>query len=330
MKHALITGITGQDGSYLAEFLLDEGYGSSGWSAAPAGTFERIDHLARPRRADRRRPLDEAPARRALEGRSRTRSTTWRPRASCATRSTSRVLTADVTAWASALLEAVRQLDPTIRFYQASSLGDVRQGRTSRRRREDTPFHPRSPYGVAKVYGHWLTRQLPRGVRPVRLLAASCSTTSRPAAGCEFVTRKVTDAAARIKLGLQDELPLGNLDAQRDWGFAGDYVARHVADAPAGRGRRLRDRHRRDPHGPGAVGIAFEPRRPRLRAVRRDRPGLPPAEVDVLADLRGDLPRREADLGWKPTVGFEALIPMMVDADLAPLKANPPTDEPPA
>jgi GDPmannose 4,6-dehydratase len=316
-KRALITGITGQDGSYLAELLLEKGYEVTGVvrrSSMP--NVARIEHLL-----DRvtLRPgdlLDQQSLMRIIQD--------VRPHELYNLAAMSFVpaswdqplLTGEYNSMGvTRLLEAVRQVDLDVRIYQASSsemYGRVREVPQT----EMTPFYPRSPYGVSKVFGHYITVNY-RESYGLFAVSGILFNHESPRRGLEFVTRKVTDGVARIKLGLADHLSLGNLDAQRDWGFAGDYVRamwpmlqQEQADdyvIATGVSHSVRElveiafRH---------VGLDWE------RYVRTDPALLRPAEVDHLI---GDAARAKAALGWEPTVSFRGLIEMMVDADLARL-----------
>jgi GDPmannose 4,6-dehydratase len=311
---ALITGITGQDGSYLADFLLEKGYEVHGMvRRSSTENFERIRHLRHRIRLHQADLLDQLSIISLLK--------TVEPRevynlgamSFVPTSWSQPVLTGEFTAiGVTRMLEAVRLVNPEIRFYQASSsemFGKVREEPQT----ETTPFYPRSPYGVAKVYGHWITVNY----RESYALFASSGILfnhESPRRGREFVTRKITDAVARIKLGKQDRLRLGNLDARRDWGFAGDYVRamwqmlQHSEPddfvIATGKVHTVRE----------CAEIAF------ARAgmnweeyVEVDSALYRPAEVDT---LRGDSSKAARVLGWKPTVSFRDLIHKMVDADL--------------
>ncbi len=321
MPSALITGITGQDGSYLAEHLLDLGYDVAGLiRRSREDGLGRIDHLRDRVRLIQGDLLDQASLVTALA--------TVRPdevynlaaQSFVPTSWTQPVLTGELTGLGvTRLLEAIRQVDPGIRFFQASSsemFGAVRETP----QHERTPFHPRSPYGVAKAYAHHLTVNY-RESYGIFAVAGIMFNHESPRRGLEFVSRKVTDAAARIALGQADHVRLGNLEARRDWGFAGDYVrAMHrmlQADVPTdyviatGTVHSVRDLCR----------IAFE-------QVGRDYqdhvvvdPELHrPAEVDHLC---GDARRARDELGWEPTVSFETLIAQMVEADLERRRGTP-------
>jgi len=317
-RRALVTGITGQDGSYLAELLLEKGYQVFGTTRRTStDRLDRIEHLL-PRvellSADL---LDQNSLQSALQ---ETRPhevynlaaqsfvpTSWRQP----------VLTAEFTAvGVTRLLEAVRLVDPGIRFYQASSsemFGKVSETPQN----EHTPFHPRSPYGVAKVYGHWITVNY-RESYGLFACSGILFNHESPRRGLEFVTRKVSDGAARIKLGLARELRLGNLDARRDWGYAGDYVEAMwlMLQQPepddyviaTGEMHSVRE----------LVEIAFERVGLDWRAhVVVDPRFVRPAEVDLLL---GDASKARSRLGWKPRVGFRELAERMVDADLERLR----------
>jgi len=317
-RRALLTGITGQDGSYLAELLLEKGYQVFGTTRRTStDRLDRIEHLL-PRvellSADL---LDQNSLQSALQ---ETRPdevynlaaqsfvpTSWRQP----------VLTAEFTAvGVTRLLEAVRLVDPAIRFYQASSsemFGKVSETPQN----EQTPFHPRSPYGVAKVYGHWITVNY-RESYGLFACSGILFNHESPRRGLEFVTRKVSDGVARIKLGLARELRLGNLEARRDWGYAGDYVEAmwRMLQQPepddyviaTGEMHSVRE----------LVEIAFERVGLDWHAhVAVDPRFVRPAEVDLLL---GDASKARSRLGWKPRVGFRELVERMVDADLERLR----------
>jgi GDPmannose 4,6-dehydratase len=319
-RRAVITGITGQDGSYLAELLLSKGYeviGAVRRSSTP--NFGRIEHLldrVTLRPADL---LDQLSLIRLIQD--------VRPHEFYNLAAMSFVpaswdqplLTGEYNAQGvTRLLEAVRQVDPAIRLYQASSsemYGRVREVPQT----ELTPFYPRSPYGVSKVFGHYITVNY-RESYGLFAVSGILFNHESPRRGLEFVTRKVTDGVARIKLGLSDHLPLGNLDAHRDWGFAGDYVyamwlmlQQESADdyvIATGKSHSVRD----------LVQIAFDHvGLDWQQFVRVDPELMRPAEVDHLI---GDASKAKTALGWQPTVTFEQLIAMMVDADLARLSGS--------
>ena len=327
-RRALITGITGQDGSYLAEFLLDKGYEVYGMvRRASTENVERIAHLADRISLVQADLLDQFSLVAALQearpsevynlGAQSFVPTSWRQP----------VLTAEFTAvGVTRILEAIRSVDPSIRFYQASSsemFGKAEEVPQSER----TPFHPRSPYGVAKVYGHFITMNY-RESYGLFAVSGILFNHESPRRGVEFVTRKISDGVARIKLGLADELRLGNLDARRDWGFAGDYVEAMwlmvQRDAPSdyvvatGVDHSVRD----------FVEAAFdyvglEPD----NHVVVDPELARPADVDHLV---GDASRARRDLAWEPRVSFRELVEMMVDADLARLSGFAPSFVPEA
>lgn len=316
MKTALITGITGQDGSYLAELLLEKGYRVCGLvRRSSTVTFERIQHIQ-----DRIELLsgdltDQNSLLYALQESAPDEVYNLAAQSFVQTSWTQPVLTGDVTALGvTRMLEAIRVFDPArrVRFYQASSsemFGKVMEVP----QREETPFYPRSPYGVAKVYGHWATVNY-RESYGMFATSGILFNHESPRRGLEFVTRKVTDAAARIKMGLATELRLGNLEAQRDWGFAGDYVRAMwlmlQQDQPddfvvaTGETHSVRE----------LVEVAFEHVGLDWRDfVVQDPRFMRPAEVDLLV---GDSARARDALGWVPEVDFRGLVTMMVDADL--------------
>ena len=311
---ALITGVTGQDGSYLAEFLLDKGYrvvGVTRRSSTASG--ERIAHLAGRIELIQGDLLDQASLVSALVDTQPREVYNLAAQSFVPTSWNQPVLTGEFTALGvTRMLEAIRQVDPSIRFYQASSsemFGRVREVPQNER----TPFHPRSPYGVAKAYGHFLTVNY-RESYDLFAVSGILFNHESPRRGLEFVTRKVTDGVARIALGLATELPLGNLEARRDWGFAGDYVRSmwmmlqqdESSDYVVATGV---DHSVRDllEIAFGHVGLDYR------EHVITDETLYRPAEVE---HLRGDASRSRDLLGWSPTVDFAGLITMMVDADL--------------
>ena len=318
MKTALITGITGQDGSYLAEFLLEKGYRVFGLvRRSSTVTFERIQHIQ-----DRVELLsgDLSDQNSLLYALQQCQPDEVYNRAAQSFVQTSwnqPTLTGEVTALGvTRMLEAVRVHNPRIRFYQASSsemFGKVQAVPQV----ESTPFYPRSPYGVAKVYGHWITVNY-RESYGMYAVSGILFNHESPRRGLEFVTRKVTDGAARIKLGLQDKLRLGNLDAQRDWGFAGDYVRAMwlmmQQDEPRDYVIATHQTHSvRDlvEAAFGHVGLDWR------EHVVQDERFMRPAEVDLLV---GDPGKAKAELGWEPEVTFQQLVEMMVEADLERLR----------
>jgi len=315
MTHtALITGITGQDGAYLAELLLEKGYEVHGMvRRASTESFERIDHLGDKITLHQADLLDQLSIVNLIQ--------TVRPREVYNLAAQSFVptswlqplLTGEFTALGvTRMLEAVRLVNREIRFYQASSsemFGRVQEEPQT----EKTPFWPRSPYGVAKVYGDWITVNY-RESYDIFACSGILFNHESPRRGKEFVTRKITDAAARIKLGLQKKLPLGNLDAKRDWGFAGDYVRAmwlmlqqdRPDDYVVATGQQ---------HSVGeCVELAFDCVGLNWKEhVEIDPEFLRPAEVNTLC---GDATKARTVLGWEPSVSFPELIRMMVDADL--------------
>jgi GDPmannose 4,6-dehydratase len=320
VKRALITGITGQDGSYLAELLLDKGYEVHGMvRRASTEKFERIEHL-RDRITlhqgdllDHRSLIDTLRASKPdelynLAAMSFVGISWIQP-----------TLTAEFTGvGVTRLLECIREVCPDVRFYQASSsemFGKVRETPQT----ESTPFYPRSPYGVAKVYGHHITVNY-RESYDMFLTSGILFNHESERRGLEFVTRKVTWHAAAIKLGLRDEVALGNLEAKRDWGYAKDYVEamwlilQHdepddfvIATGETNTVQRLVE------IAFDQVGLEWQPH------VRIDEAFKRPAEVDLLV---GNASKAERELGWKPQTSFEHLIRLMVDADLKLLQGS--------
>jgi GDPmannose 4,6-dehydratase len=314
-RRALITGVTGQDGSYLAELLLAEGYSVSGVvRRSSTESFERIAHLEGRIELLQADLLDQVSLQEAVRSSRPHEVYNLAAQSFVPTSWSQPVLTAEFTAvGVTRMLEAVRSVDPSIRLYQASSsemFGKVQQVPQN----EDTPFYPRSPYGVAKAYGHFITVNY-RESYDMYAVSGILFNHESPRRGLEFVTRKISDGAARIKLGLASELRLGNLDAQRDWGFAGDYVRAMwlmlQQDAPAdyviatGITHSIR---RACEIAFAHVGLDWE------QYVGIDERFLRPAEVDLLV---GDASKAERELDWKPVVTFEQMMAMMVDADLA-------------
>ncbi len=318
MTTALITGITGQDGSYLAEFLLEKGYTVIGMiRRSSTVNFQRIEHIQDKITLVPGDLLDQMSLVDILQEYKPHEVYNLAAQSFVPTSWKQPVFTGEATALGvTRMLEAIRIVDPGIRFYQASSsemFGKVRQVPQN----EQTPFYPRSPYGVAKVYGHWITVNYRESYN---LFACSgiLFNHESPRRGLEFVTRKVTYGVARIKLGLQQDLHLGNLDARRDWGFAGDYVRAmwlmlqqdHPDDYVVGTGETHAVRELCQVAF-GYVGLDWED------YVVVDPQFYRPAEVDLLISD----PRKAREvLGWEPQVDFRHLIEMMVDADLALLK----------
>jgi GDPmannose 4,6-dehydratase len=313
-KRALITGVTGQDGSYLAELLLEKGYEVIGMVRRSSTTnFERIAHIQDDLRLVPGDLLDEVSMINVLRDHRPDEFYNLAAQSFVQTSWSQAVLTGETTALGvTRTLDAIRIVDPSIRFYQASSsemFGKV----VEVPQRETTPFYPRSPYGVAKVYGHWITVNY-RESYALHASSGMLFNHESPRRGLEFVTRKITNGVARIKHGLQESLPLGNLDAQRDWGFAGDYVRAMwmmlQQDSPddyvvaTGETHPVRE----------FCDLAFS--RAGLNwedHVVLDERFMRPAEVDLLV---GDNSKAATVLGWKPEVSFADLVSTMVDADL--------------
>ncbi len=319
-KRALITGITGQDGSYLAELLLDKGYEVFGVVRRTSHHgLARIDHIADRITLLPADLLDQHSLTVALQQSRPHEVYNLAAQSYVPTSWSQPVLTGEFTALGvTRMLEAIRLVHPSARFYQASSsemFGKV----TETPQKESTTFYPRSPYGVAKAYGHWITVNY-RESYNLYAVSGILFNHESPRRGIEFVTRKVTDGVARIKLGLAKELRLGNLDAHRDWGFAGDYVDAMwrmlQLDAPqdfvigTGVTHSVRDLVER---AFGHAGLDWQ------KYVKLDPAFIRPAEVDLLL---ADPSLAKAKLGWTPTVEFADLIAMMVDADLARLEAR--------
>jgi GDPmannose 4,6-dehydratase len=315
MKSALITGITGQDGSYLAELLLSRGYAVHGMvRRSSTENFERIAHLQDRITLHQADLNDLASLTTVIQEVRPVEVYNLAAQSFVPTSWKQPLLTTDVTATGvTRMLEAIRLVDPKgVKFYQASSsemFGKVQQTPQN----ESTPFWPRSPYGVAKVYGHFITVNYRESYGMFGVSGILFNHES-PRRGKEFVTRKVTDAVARIKLGLQKELRIGNLDAKRDWGFAGDYVRAMwlmlQQDTPddfvvaSGKTHTVRDLVR---IAFDHVGLDWQ------KYTVQDPAFIRPAEVDLLL---GDPSKAKRVLGWEPEVSFEQLVRMMVDADL--------------
>jgi GDPmannose 4,6-dehydratase len=319
MPKALITGVTGQDGSYLAEFLLARGYEVVGMVRRTShDSYERIEHLLDRIEIVAADLLDQHSLTVVLQDTLPDEVYNLAAQSFVPTSWTQPVLTGEFTALGvTRILEAIRLVNPRARFYQASSsemFGKV----TETPQRETTSFYPRSPYGVAKVYGHWITVNY-RESYDLFAVSGILFNHESPRRGIEFVTRKVTDGVARIKLGLAGELRLGNLDARRDWGFAGDYVEAmwlmlqqaEPHDYVVGTGETHSVRE--------LVELAFEHVGLDYRQhVTSDSRFHRPAEVE---QLLADPTKARRDLGWRPKVTFPQLVAMMVDADLARLQA---------
>jgi GDPmannose 4,6-dehydratase len=318
-RRALITGITGQDGSYLAELLLEKGYEVFGMTRrASTENVERIAHLIDKVTLIQGDLLDQPSLVSALRDARPSEVYNLAAQSFVPTSWNQPVLTAEFTAvGVTRMLEAIRNVDPSIRFYQASSsemFGKVREVPQT----EQTPFYPRSPYGVAKAYGHYITVNY-RESHDLFAVSGILFNHEAPRRGLEFVTRKITDGVARIKLGLAEELRLGNRDAKRDWGFAGDYVEAmwlmlqhdQADDYVIATG----EEHSVQEFVElafGHAGLDWE------RHVVTDPAFVRPAEVDHLV---GDASKARSALGWQPKVSFRELVEMMVDADLGRLSA---------
>jgi GDPmannose 4,6-dehydratase len=317
-KTALITGITGQDGSYLAELLLNKGYKVYGLvRRASSENCHRLEHLRSSLSLLQADLLDQTSLVAALEESQPTEVYNLAAQSFVPTSWQQPVLTAEFTALGvTRLLDAIRKVCPKARFYQASSsemFGKVRETPQT----ETTPFHPRSPYGVAKVYGHYITVNY-RESYDLFACSGILFNHESPRRGLEFVTRKITHGVARIKHGLDDELRLGNLEAKRDWGFAGDYV------------RAMWLMLQQDEADDYVVGTGETHSVEEFVRIAFDRAGLEwrrhvvidprfyrPAEVDVLL---GDASKARRKLGWQPQMSFEQMVCMMVDADIAALR----------
>jgi GDPmannose 4,6-dehydratase len=319
-RRALITGITGQDGSYLAELLLQKGYEVIGMvRRSSTVNFERIAHIQDRVTFAPADLLDEVSLIETLREFRPSEVYNLAAQSFVQTSFRQPVLTGETTALGvTRLLDAIRMVDPAIRFYQASSsemFGKVQEVP----QRENTPLYPRSPYGVAKVYGHWITVNY-RESYGLHASSGILFNHESPRRGLEFVTRKITHHVAKIKLGMATELPLGNLDAQRDWGFAGDYVEAMwlmlQQDEPddyvvcTGETHSVREfcevafDH---------VGLDWQ------KHVVIDDRFMRPAEVDLLV---GDCKKATERLGWTPRTSFQQLVELMVDADLALLSGK--------
>ncbi len=317
-RAALITGVTGQDGSYLAEFLLEKDYRVFGMvRRSSSENFERIQHIRNDIELVRGDLLDLMSLIKLLQEIHPQEVYNLAAQSFVPTSWEQPYLTGQFNALGvTRILEAIKFVDPSIRFYQASSsemFGKVRESPQN----EDTPFYPRSPYGVAKVYGHYITINYRESYNLFAVPGILFNNES-PRRGLEFVTRKISHTAAKIKLGLAKELPLGNLEARRDWGFAGDYIQAMWLmlqnDKPntyviaTGETHSVRD----------FAEEAFSYLKLNYTDyVRQDEELFRPAEVEVLC---GDASRAHRELGWKPKVSFKELVRMMVDYDLALLK----------
>lgn len=319
-KTALITGITGQDGSYLTELLLSKGYEVFGVvRRSSTESYERIEHLRDRIHLVQADLLDQYSLIEALRAANPDEVYNLAAQSFVPTSWAQAVLTGEFTALGvTKMLEAVRAVNPKIRFYQASSsemFGKVLEVP----QREETPFYPRSPYGVAKVYGHFITVNY-RESYDLFAVSGILFNHESPRRGLEFVTRKVTDGVAKIKLGLASELRMGNLDAKRDWGFAGDYVEAMwlmlQQDEPDDYVVATGETHTVQELVELAFGHAGLDWK---KYVVIDPKFIRPAEVDLLI---GDPAKAKAKLGWEPKTSFKDLVQMMVDSDLARLQAQ--------
>lgn len=317
-KRALITGVTGQDGSYLAELLLQKGYTVYGMvRRSSTENFERISHIKDRITLVQADLLDQLSLIRVLEEVRPSEVYNFAAQSFVPTSWQQPVLTAEFTALGvTRFLEAIRLVDKKIKFYQASSsemFGKAKEAPQN----EGTPFYPRSPYAIAKVYGHWITVNY-RESYDLFAVSGICFNHESPRRGKEFVTRKVTYGVARIKMGLQEKLLLGNLDVSRDWGFAGDYVEamwlmlqQEKPDdfvVATGRSRTVRELVELTFSHAGLDWKDYVVIDPKL---------LRPAEVDHLV---GDASKARRLLKWKPKVSFSELVHMMVDEDIKRLK----------
>jgi GDPmannose 4,6-dehydratase len=320
MPTALITGITGQDGSYLAELLLSKGYSVVGVARRSSTvTNERISHLLDDIIVEQGDLTDQGSLLALLEEHEPSEIYNLAAQSFVPTSWNQPALTGDVTAiGVTRILEAIRFVNPKIRFYQASSsemFGKV----VEVPQKETTPFYPRSPYGVAKVYAHWITVNY-RESFDIFAASGILFNHESPRRGLEFVTRKITDGAARIKLGLAKELRLGNLDARRDWGFAGDYVEamwmmlqHNEPDTFVIGTNETHSVREFCEIAFGHVGLDYH------EFVVQDQRYYRPAEVDLLIS---DPSKARALLGWEPDISFKELVTMMVDADMEKLSPN--------
>ncbi|MDO8425945.1 MAG: GDP-mannose 4,6-dehydratase [Deltaproteobacteria bacterium] len=319
-KKALITGITGQDGSYLSEFLLDKGYEVYGMvRRSSVERFDRIEHIKDRLNLIQGDLTDQSSLDEAIKSIQPAEVYNLAAQSFVPTSWNQPTLTAEVTGIGTTrLLEAIRKIKPDAKFYQASSsemFGKVREVPQT----ELTPFHPRSPYGVAKVYGHFITVNY-RESYNIFACSGILFNHESPRRGLEFVTRKITHGAARIKIGLAKELRLGNLDAKRDWGFAGDYVKAmwlmlqqsEPDDYVVATGQTHSVREFVE-LAFGCAGLDWK------KYVVIDPKFLRPAEVELLV---GDPAKAKKKLGWKPDVTFEELVKMMVEGDIKGLKGK--------
>jgi len=314
MKKALVTGITGQDGSYLAEFLLDKGYDVWGMHRRTSTmNFDRITHITDKIHLVQGDLLDQNSIQNLIQEAQPDEVYNLAAQSFVPTSWNQPLLTGEITALGvTRMLEAIRSVNPRIKFYQASTSEMFGKAREVPQR-ETTPFYPRSPYGASKVYGHWITVNY-RESYGLFACSGILFNHESPRRGLEFVTRKVTNTAARIKLGIANELRMGNLDAKRDWGYAGDYVEAMwlmlqqnepddyvIATGETHSVRELIELTF------GYLDLDWE------KYVRIDTRFVRPAEVDLLV---GDASKAHRKLGWKPKVALKELVKMMVESDL--------------
>lgn len=320
MQTALITGVTGQDGSYLAEFLLEKGYEVIGMvRRSSTVTFERIEKIQNEINVVQGDLHDQSSLVALIEHYKPDEVYNLAAQSFVATSWSQAVLTGEVTALGvTRLLEAIRLVNSRAKFYQASS-SEMFGKAVEVPQRETTPFYPRSPYGVAKAYGHWITVNY-RESYGLYTVSGILFNHESPRRGLEFVTRKISDGVARIKLGLAKELHLGNLEARRDWGFAGEYVQaiwkmmqqEHPEDFVIGTGETHSVREFCE-HAFQCVDLNYQDH------VIQDPRFLRPSEVDL---LQSDTTKARQKLGWTPKVTFKELVEMMVEADLERLTAS--------
>ena len=314
MKKALVTGITGQDGSYLAEFLLDKGYEVWGMHRRTSTmNFDRITHITDKIHLVQGDLLDQNSIQNLIREAQPDEVYNLAAQSFVPTSWNQPLLTGEITALGvTRMLEAIRSVNPRIKFYQASTSEMFGKAREVPQR-ETTPFYPRSPYGASKVYGHWITVNY-RESYGLFACSGILFNHESPRRGLEFVTRKVTNTAARIKLGIANELKMGNLDAKRDWGYAGDYVEAMwlmlqqnepddyvIATGETHSVRELIELTF------GYLDLDWQ------KYVRIDTRYVRPAEVDLLV---GDASKAHRKLGWKPKVALKELVKMMVESDL--------------
>lgn len=319
-KTVLVSGVTGQDGSYLAEFLLSKNYRVVGLvRRSSQKNRQNIEHILDKIELVSGDLLDEASLVHAIKESKPDEVYNLASQSFVGESWKQPVFTGEVTGLGTTrMLEAIRQVNPKIKFYQASS-SEMFGATPVSPQNEDTPFYPRSPYGVAKLYAHWITVNY-RESYGMFAVSGILFNHEGPRRGLEFVTRKISHAAARIKLGFDKELRLGNLDAKRDWGFAGDYVEamwlmlqqQKPKDYVIGTGEAHSIKEFIE-EAFGRLDLDWK------KYVKTDKQFIRPAEV---TNLLADAARARKELGWKPKIGFGELVRMMVDADLAALKSE--------